>query len=295
MVYSLVGIIVILCVVIIALCIKLCLLKKSAREITDAFSDRLQTDTNTLIDISSRDKDMRRLADNINQQLRILRKEHMQYQQGNTELKTAITNISHDLRTPLTAICGYLYRIEQTEDPTMIREQLERISERTEAMKQLTEELFRYSVLVSEDQSEEMEEVFINQVLEDSIMAHYGALTQNGIIPDVEITEAKIIRTASKNYLSRVFANLLNNAMKYSDGDLRIRLSDTGEITFSNTAKGLSAVETEQLFDRFYTVETAHHSTGLGLSIARTLVERMGGTITADYSHDTLSIRIVLT
>ena len=291
MVYGLVGV---LCIVIAALCIKIYLLKKSAREIADAFADRLQTDTNTLIDISSRDRDMRHLAESINRQLRILRKEHLQYQHGSTELKTAITNISHDLRTPLTAICGYLYMLQKTDDIGRIRSCLERIAERTEAMKQLTEELFRYSIIVSEEETEPFEDVLVNKVLEDSIMAHYGALSQKGIQPEVEITEQKITRRASSAYLSRIFANLLNNAIKYSDGDLRITLSDTGEITFSNTAKGLSAVEAEQLFDRFYTVETAHHSTGLGLSIARTLVERMGGTITATCIHEQLSITIRL-
>ena len=95
-----------------------------------------------------------------------------------------------------------------------------------------------------------------------------------------------------KASLTRIFANLLNNAVKYSDGDLDITLSDMGEITFSNTAKTLSAVQVEQLFDRFYTVEVAHHFTGLGLSIARTLVERMGGEITAEYVVDRLTIRI---
>ena len=289
MVYGLVGI---LCAVIAALCIKIYLLKKTAREIADGFADRLQTDTNTLIDISSKDRDMVYLAAGINQQLRTLRKEHLQYHQGNTELKTAITNISHDLRTPLTAICGYLYMIGKTEDPEKIRSYLDRISERTDAMQQLTEELFRYSVIVSEESEEQLEDVLVNKVLEDSIMAHYGALSQKGIVPDVQITEQKITRRASAAWLSRIFSNLLNNAIKYSDGDLRITLSDAGEITFSNMAKALSAVEVEQLFDRFYTVENAHQSTGLGLSIARTLVERMGGTITASYRDDHLGITI---
>jgi signal transduction histidine kinase len=102
------------------------------------------------------------------------------------------------------------------------------------------------------------------------------------------------MRSADKAALSRVFANLLNNAVKYSDGDLEIALSDTGEVRFTNTAKELSTVDVEQLFDRFYTVEAAHHSTGLGLSIARTLVERMGGSITAEYSDERLTIRIIL-
>ncbi|MDD6827473.1 MAG: HAMP domain-containing sensor histidine kinase [Oscillospiraceae bacterium] len=235
---------------------------------------------------------MRRLASGINTQLRILRQEHLRYHQGDTELKNAVTNISHDLRTPLTAICGYLDMMEKTEISEQQARYLGIIKERAELMKQLTEELFRYSVIVSDDEKTETETILINQVLEDSIMGYYAVLTEKGIHPDVNITDKQITAELNKEYLSRIFSNLLNNAVKYSDGDLDIILSDTGEITFSNTAKGLSAVDAEQLFDRFYTVEAAHHSTGLGLSIARTLVRRMGGTITAEYADSRLKIKI---
>lgn len=279
---------------IVVLLIKIYLLKKSAREIGDKFADRLKTDTNTLVDISSRDKDMCELADSINKQLKILRKEHLQYHQGNTELKNAITNISHDLRTPLTAIAGNLYMIGKTDDLSEIREYVGAIEERTEAMKQLTEELFRYSIIVSGDSEAVTEEVFVNQALQESISSFYPVLTEKGITPQIHITDTRIVRNVNRSELARVFSNLLNNAVKYSDGDLEITLSDPGEITFSNTAKELSTVEVEQLFDRFYTVEAAHHSTGLGLSIARTLVKRMGGTITADYDNGRLTIRIML-
>ena len=272
--------------------IKIIQLKKAAREISAAFADRLQTDTNTQIDISSRDKDMCRLASAINTQLRILRQEHLRYHQGDTELKNAVTNISHELRTPLTAICGYIDIMEKTEISEQQARYLGIIKERTELMKQLTEELFRYSVIVSDNEKTETETLLINQVLEDSIMGYYAVLTEKGIHPDVNITDKQITAELNKEYLSRIFSNLLNNAVKYSDGDLDIILSDTGEITFSNTAKGLSAVDAEQLFDRFYTVEAAHHSTGLGLSIARTLVRRMGGTITAEYADSRLKIKI---
>lgn len=279
---------------IVVLLIKIYLLKKSAREIGDKFADRLKTDTNTLVDISSRDKDMCELADSINKQLKILRKEHLQYHQSNTELKNAITNISHDLRTPLTAIAGNLYMIGKTDDLSEIREYVGAIEERTETMKQLTEELFRYSMIVSNESKEDTEEVFVNQVLAESISSFYPVLTEKGITPQIHITDTRIVRNVNRSELARVFSNLLNNAVKYSDGDLEITLSDPGEITFSNTAKELSTVEVEQLFDRFYTVEAAHHSTGLGLSIARTLVKRMGGTITADYDNGRLTIRIML-
>ncbi len=287
MIYGLLGIL------LAAAVIKIILLKKTAHDIADSFADKLNTDTNTVIGISSRDKDMRYLVSGINTQLKILRKEHLQYQLGNTELKNAITNISHDLRTPLTAISGNLYMLRKTDDITEIKNYLNVIEERTEAMKQLTEELFRYSVIVSDEESV-MEDVFVNQVLQESISSFYPVLTEKGIVPEIKMTDTRIMRNASRTDLSRIFSNLLNNAVKYSDGDLIITLSDTGEITFSNTARELSAVEVEQLFDRFYTVRSARNSTGLGLSIARTLAERMGGTISADYENSRLTIKITL-
>nr|WP_294474336.1 HAMP domain-containing sensor histidine kinase [uncultured Ruminococcus sp.] len=288
MVYSL------LCLIITVLCVKIILMKKTAREIVSELSDRLQTDTNTLLHISSHDRDMRFLADSINKQLRILRREHLQYHQGNSELKNAVTNISHDLRTPLTAILGYLDMIQKTDEPEKRTRYLAIIKERADLMKQLTEELFRYSVIVSDETDMEMECVFVNQVLAESISSFYPALSAKGIEPKIMLTDKRVERSLNKAALSRVFSNLLNNAVKYSDGDLEISLSDAGEIVFSNTAKALSAVDVEQLFDRFYTVEAARKSTGLGLSIARTLVERMGGTIMAVHTDSRLTITIRL-
>ena len=280
----------ILLIIVIVLCVKI----YSAREIAEKFSDRLDTDTNTLIDISSHDNDMMYLAESINKQLRILRKEKLRYHQGNAELKNAVTNISHDIRTPLTAVCGYLDMLENCSDPGDAARYIKIMKERTGLMTQLTEELFRYSVIISDDGDMETERVFVNQLLAESITGFYPELTAKGIEPKIRLTDKRIERSVNKAALSRVFSNILSNAVKYSCGDLEITLSDIGEITFSNTARGLSAVETEQLFDRFYTVEAAHHSTGLGLSIARTLIERMGGSITAEYADETLMIRMIL-
>ncbi len=279
---------------IVLLLVKLHLIKKSAREITSELGRILKEDTNTSLRLSTHDRDMCELADSINVQLKQVRKEHLQYHQGNTELKTAITNISHDIRTPLTAIAGNLYMIGKTDDLSEIREYIAVIEERTETMKQLTEELFQYSMIVSDESKAETEEVFVNQMLQESISSFYPVLCDKGITPQIRLTDARIVRNVNRSALARVFSNLLGNAVKYSDGDLEITLSETGEITFTNTAKDLSTVEVEQLFDRFYTVEVARNSTGLGLSIARTLVERMGGTITADYENSRLTIRILL-
>ena len=279
---------------IVLLLVKLHLIKKSAREITSELGRILKEDTNTSLRLSTHDRDMCRLADSINVQLKQVRKEHLQYHQGNTELKTAITNISHDIRTPLTAIAGNLYMIGKTDDISEIRAYVNAIEERTETMKQLTEELLRYSIIISDENKPQTEDIFVNQLLAESISSFYPVLTEKGITPQIHLTDVRIVRNVNRSELARVFSNLLNNAVKYSDGDLEITLSDTGEITFSNTAKELSTVEVEQLFDRFYTVEVARNSTGLGLSIARTLVERMGGTITADYENGRLKITIMI-
>lgn len=278
--------------IIIALLIKIYILQKAAKEIADAFADRLITDTNTLIDISSGDRVMRHLASSINKELRKLRAERHRFQQGDTELKNAVTNISHDLRTPLTAICGYLDLLEQEEKSKNVERYLEVIRNRSEVLMQLTEELFRYSVIISRGNHLVREPVAMNGVLEESIAAFYAALNERGITPRIQMPEGNVIRALDRSSLARVFANLLHNAIQYSDGDLEITLSETGEVTFTNTASGLNEVQLGKLFDRFYTVEVARKSTGLGLAIARALIEQMNGTISAEYFEHRLSICI---
>ena len=281
----------ILLLIIFVLLAKVYFLRKSAQEISEAFRDRLTADTNTLIDISTRDPYMRQLAADINMQLRLLRKQRHKYLTGDRELKEAVTNISHDLRTPLTAICGYLDLLEREENSENTTRYLSLIGNRVEAMKQLTEELFRYSVILSTGDLV-LEPVCVNGVLEESIAAFYGALTSRDIQPEIHITENRIERQLNREALGRVFSNILNNALKYSDGDLAITLRDDGDIIFSNTASGLNEVQVGKLFDRFFTVEAARNSNGLGLSIAKTLVEQMGGIILAELENKKLNIRI---
>lgn len=278
--------------IIAALVIKIYLMKKSAREIRKAFWEKIKSDTNTLISISSHDHDMCKLADDINAQLKELYGRRQRYQQGDLELKEAITNISHDLRTPLTAIYGYLELLKREEASETVKNYLDIIENRTVALRQLTEELFRYTVAASEAEKLELEDIIINGVLEESISSYYAVLKQHEIMPDISIPEKKVVRRLNREALVRIFGNIISNAVKYSDGDLRITLSEEGEIVFSNHAAGLTDVEVGKLFDRFYTVNNARKSTGLGLSIAKMLTEEIGGTIAAYYSEDIIRIRI---
>ena len=286
------GIIGILAVIILALLVKIFLLRKAAGEIQKAFESRLTVDTNTLIAISTGDRAMRSLAASINRELARLRTRRHRYHHADLELKNAITNISHDLRTPLTAIYAYLALLEQEGKSEAAGRYLEIIRGRADLMKTLTDELFRYSLILSPENELQNEPLNLGQVLEESIASFYAPLKEHNITPQIRITGKEIHRSLDRSALSRIFSNLLSNAIKYSNGDLEITLEDSGEIIFSNSAPGLNEIETGRLFDRFYTVDSARRSTGLGLSIARTLAEQMKGTIWAEYDDGRLAVHL---
>lgn len=273
------------------LVIKIRMMQKSMDEICSCLAEHLSSDTNRLITVSSGDRYVRHLASEIAKQLTELRRQRRQYISGDRELKEAVTNISHDLRTPLTAICGYLDLLEIEEMTDNTKRYVEQIANRTEALKALTEELFRYSV-ISSVSALSYEKVNLGRVLEDTLISFYGAFEQKNITPNISLPDGVIIRSLDKSALSRIFGNIISNAVKYSDGDFSVTITDAGEITFSNTASELSSVDVGKLFDRFYTVDSARKSTGLGLSIAKLLTERMKGGISAEYKDKVLVITL---
>ena len=274
------------------LLLRLRLLQKSLDDITDQLGDRLDGHTNNPIFLPTRDPHARRLAAELNVHLKELRRLRQRYENGDRELKEAVTNVSHDLRTPLTAICGYLELLEKGEKTPEQARYLALIVGRTEAMKRLTEELFRYSVAASMEDELTLEPVDLNGAVEEAVASLYGALVEAGITPAVSLPEGRVVRELDRNALARVLGNLLTNALKYSGGDLEVTLSPDGTVTLSNTAAGLDEVQVGRLFDRFYTVESGRGSTGLGLSIARALTERMGGTIGAQYESGRLAVAV---
>ena len=283
-----------LLVIIFALLLKIFYMRKAIREIKRGFSEKLYTDTNTPIMLSSYDKLVSSLANDINVELKELQKQKHRYIQGDKELKNAITNISHDLRTPLTTICGYLNLLDKEEKSEHIARQLSIIKNRTFALKQLVEELFRYTTIISDTENSVYTETVINNVLEDCISSYYAIFKEKGITPNINLCEQKIVRSVDKTALLRIFNNIIDNAIKYSEGDLTISLFENGKIVFSNHTSDLNEIQIGKLFDRFYTVNTARKSTGLGLSIAKALIEKMDGNISADYINNVLSIIVKL-
>ena len=292
MVYVLAVLCALLAIAVLLLLWKLWLLRRSAEELRRGVQERLETDTNTLLSIPSRDGAMCRLAAGLNVQLRQLRRERQQYQNGDRDLKEAVTNVSHDLRTPLTAICGYLDLLEGEEKSEAAERYLSLIRGRTDHLRSLTEEFFRTSAVLAAEEPEPAEPVSLNRAVEESLAAWYGVLSTRGIAPEVDLPDTPVVRPLNREAVSRILSNVLSNAAKYSPGDLRIVLEENGTLTFSNAAPSLTPVLVERLFDRYFTVESGGQGTGLGLSIARRLTEQMGGTAAAGWQEGILTVRL---
>ena len=323
---------------VIFLTIKIFLIHRAADELRTEFESRLREDSNVGIDLSTSDRKMKQLAADLDRQLKLLRKEQLRYVRGDQELKTAITNISHDLRTPLTALCGYMELLSRelhslelhslksdSMEPDAIesdfiekciaeeslgkesdltaaapdkeslraaREYLTVMENRVKVLKELMEEFFRYSIIVSAEQYGEKEVLSLNSAIEEAVAGYYAALKNAGIEPEIHLPEKEVVRELNRKGFSRILSNIISNAIKYSDGDFKITLEEDGTISFWNHASGLDEVQAGHLLERFYTVETGRQATGLGLSIAKTLTEEAGGRISLEYQNGMLHMML---
>ena len=291
---SLVLITIILFCACIFLILKLCLIKHSIKEIENSFTYILKADTNNMITISSSDKDIKNLTININNNLTDLRKQTLQYKSGNQELKNIITNISHDLRTPLTAIKGYIDLIQQENLSNKQKQYLKIVEKKSDELTELTKQLFEFSKLMDIDIELKKERCCINEILEETLASYYNIFKEKNIIPKVSISDNKIYKTINRISIIRVFENILSNVLKYSNGDFKVIMNENGTIIFSNKAPSLDATTVEKIFERYFSVENAKESTGIGLSIAKKLIELNNGSIKATYCNEYLIIKIGL-
>ncbi len=209
----------------------------------------------------------------------------------NSTISDEIVNLSHDLRTPITAIYGYLDLLQNEEKSENAERYISQIENRVGVLNHLTEELFGCAVVESLA-TEKGSTVDLKAELEESLAAFYGLFVQNNITPELDLPEGKVLCVLDRVSVSRVFGNIITNALKYSLGDFRVSMTSGGEICFSNRASLPEQVTGEMLLARYYTVDSAARSTGLGLSIAKTLVEKMGGRINALFRDGTLFIKL---
>lgn len=277
----------------IILIIKIIVMKNEINNIGKSLSSILKSDTNSLITISSNDTELKKLADVLNKSLKNLRKLELEYKNGNQELKSSITNISHDLRTPLTAIRGYLDLMDNDNLNDKQIHYLKIIDNKVKDLTELTEQLFDFSKSLDIQNEIKKENICINDILENSIVSFYSLFKEHQITPRIEICDEKVIRLLNENMLKRIFENIISNAIKYSENDFVVKLYNNGTIEFSNKTDELDSTSLEKMFNRYYTVRSAKKSNGIGLSIAKQLVELSGGKIKAKYKNNNLIIKII--
>lgn len=284
---------IILFVICMTLIIKIYLNNKDIKKIGENLEEILTNDTNNLITVSTSNKQIKKVAGKLNTELKKLRKVKIQYENGSEELKRTITNISHDMRTPLTAISGYIELMENNIEAEEVnnskskiirREEnkqkyLKIIKRKTSELIELTEQLFKFSTTMDTLWKIDKENCCINEILEEILAEYYSIFKKKNIVPEINICNEMIYKNLNKNSLIRIFENILSNMIKYSDGNFKIKLERSGKIIFSNKAKKLDTTTVQKIFDRYFTVENANNVTGVGLSIAKQLVEINEGNI----------------
>ncbi len=278
--------------------IKIVLLRRGFDELTDNIEDQVSGKTQIPVTLSTSDPHARKAAETINRELKNLDRERNAYLDGNRKVAEAVTGISHDIRTPLTAINSYLDLMADEKDEKLKAQYLERIKSRTLSLSDLADELFKYSTSTDPErypvqtESVSSEPIDICRVLEECMLSFYAGFKKKGIEPDIEIPDEPVFVLCDKKSANRIFENIIGNAIKYANNDLRVKLDPKGQVIFSNPAPDLTPVSAAKLFDRYFTVNEGHASTGLGFSIAKELITRNNGTIEADLKDGILMITV---
>ena len=282
-----------LAVTVTVLIIKVLLLERAFGEIDGQVKDHLDGTNSSAFALSTSDRNARKLANGLNGALQELHEERVFLKDGDRRMKANVTAISHDIRTPLTAINSYVELLENEADETKRKEYLERIKERTSELKDLTGELFKYSVSseMQYDSQLSTEELDLQSIIENSLISFYKEFTSKGISPETDLPVEKVMVNANRKTLMRIFDNVFSNAAKYASS-LSVKLTEDGVVTVSNDAPELTAVQVSRLFDKYYTVRDGSNSTGLGLSIAKDLISKNGGSISADLNEGMLTITL---
>ena len=235
----------------------------------------------------------RRLCRAVNQRLEEGRQLRLETQKREQELKYTMACISHDIRTPLAGAMGYLQLLE--EDPERQTEYLDIVRERLEKLEELLEELFLYTRLQGGSLPLECETTAALPPLWDALAEFYPQLEAAGVEPKLRFDREDMTVWASPEALGRVYRNLIANALRHGGGGLTISGQDQ-TICFSNELPPGPRPDPERLFDRFYqsSPDRAAGGAGLGLSIVRELMERMGGQASAQIMGNELQISLRL-
>lgn len=242
--------------------------------------------------------ELNELNDRINEILDRSREIERAVSSSDRQLRETITSLSHDIRTPLTSLDGYFQLLAQSESEEERRRYIAIIQGRIASLNGMLEELFTYAKLQNENYELSLESVDLSKCVTDALFSFYEELNRRGITPNIALCEERVWIQANGEAVRRVLQNILKNALEHGQNQLFIRFErQEGRAVFTcaNDVEHAGEIDMDQVFTRFYKADSArtHTSTGLGLSIAKGLTERMGGAITAALQDGLFTIQIV--
>jgi signal transduction histidine kinase len=272
------------------------LLKKEIKNTTRQLCDLNQNKTAKKIDILYNDPHFEELAKEINNQIDLTKQAEAVKRSTENELKQAISHISHDIRTPMTSILGYIQFLESDDiSSESKKEYIETIKNSAGRLKVLLEDFFELSIIEQADYPLKMERVPFNDLIVEALLGFYEEFKKRDIEPEIHIPDNDIMAMADSSAVKRVVENLIVNAIRYSTGHVVIRLDQKEtevQLRISNSVDKLSEQDVTHLFDRFYKADQTRtgKGTGLGLPIAKSLMEKMNGSISAELEDNQLTM-----
>lgn len=235
--------------------------------------------------------ELNELSDAINEILDASERLIQEAASGERSLKEAITNISHDIRTPLTSLDGFFQLLKKTDSKEEQMQYIRIIQNRIDSLKGMLEKLFDYTKLQDEAYQLQMEPTDFSQCVCSTLLSFYNEFEQRKIVPQTDFSEGSIHINGNAEAVKRIVQNVLKNALEHGSREVVLELKQTdSQAVFScaNKVEHPETIDMTQIFSRFYKSDPArtHSSAGLGLAIAKSLTECMNGTMAAELSGD---------
>lgn len=269
--------------VLIAVLVKI---RAQLRDINEQLDFLCEKDTNMLLLTDTNMADIGRLKEHINRFLEQWRRQREAAAKKEQMISDTYTNLSHDIRTPLTSLDGYFQLLKDETDKSEQEHYIDIIQERITSLKDMLEELFMFTKLKNDSFKLELSNCCVSRLLKQTVFSYYEEWKKQGIEPSLDICEDTIFITANAQALRRVLQNVIKNALVHGQNSICIQMKQKNKmvhILVSNDVKNPDDIDVDKVFERFYKADEARSisSSGLGLSIAKELVERMGGSIEA--------------
>ena len=269
--------------VLIAVLVKI---RAQLRDINEQLDFLCEKDTNMLLLTDTNMADIGRLKERINRFLEQWHRQREAAAKKEQMISDTYTNLSHDIRTPLTSLDGYFQLLRDETDKSAQEHYIDIIQERITSLKDMLEELFMFTKLKNDSFKLELSNCCVSRLLKQTVFSYYEEWKKQGIEPSLDICEDTIFITANAQALRRVLQNVIKNALVHGQNSICIQMKQKNKmvhILVSNDVKNPDDIDVDKVFERFYKADEARSisSSGLGLSIAKELVERMGGSIEA--------------